>query len=105
MFKNGKIFFIPNHVDPEETVQGLQGDPGELGVLVLELLKTHSEERVPVVQEECFLRYTKKTGHKREKRQPKLSKNYHFYYLNFRQKNKITVKLLFYARNGESVKL
>ena len=73
MFKNGKIFFIPNHVDPEETVQGLQGDPGELGVLVLELLKTHSEERVPVVQEECFLRYTKKTGHKREKRQPKLS--------------------------------
>ena len=60
---------IPDHVDPKEPVEGLQRHPRQLRVFVLQVLKTHCEEVVPVVQEESLLAHAQQAGHQREQGQ------------------------------------
>ena len=54
-----RLAFDSDHVDPEESVERLEGDASHLWIFVFEMLQAHGEEVVPVVEEEAFLTHTK----------------------------------------------
>ncbi len=62
----GLLALDADHVDPDESEQGLEGDAGERGLARLELLGAELSEWEPVVHEEVLLGDAEEAGEERE---------------------------------------